>query len=40
MISGQCGDTATIDITVYPSPEATAHATDKTALMVMMARHG
>jgi len=30
MISGQCGDTATIDIVVYPSPDATAYATDET----------
>ncbi|MGB4229157.1 MAG: gliding motility-associated C-terminal domain-containing protein, partial [Bacteroidales bacterium] len=29
MISGQCGDTATIDITVYSSPEVTAYATDE-----------
>ena len=30
MITGQCGDTATIDITIYPSPNAIAYATDET----------
>ncbi len=30
MISGQCGDTAIINITVHPSPVAIAHATDET----------
>ena len=32
MISGQCGDTDTITITVYPSPIATAYATDETCI--------
>ena len=31
-ISGQCGDTDTITITVYPSPDATAYATDETCI--------
>ena len=30
MISGMCGDTATTEITVYESPNATAYATDET----------
>ncbi|MGB4604487.1 MAG: gliding motility-associated C-terminal domain-containing protein, partial [Bacteroidales bacterium] len=30
MITGMCGDTATTEITVYESPNATAYATDET----------
>jgi gliding motility-associated-like protein len=30
MISGLCGDTATIDIVVYPSPNANVYSTDET----------
>ncbi len=32
MITGMCGDTATIEIVVYESPDATAHATDETCI--------
>ena len=31
-ISGQCGDIDTITITVYPSPDVTAYATDETCI--------
>ncbi len=32
MISGMCGDTATTEISIYDSPDATAYATDETCI--------